>query len=111
MTSPDTTPTNVDKAVDALIKPYEKRKGRNRYYPANNWTRVPIVNISIIKEKYEDNTLPEQERLIYEFCNAIRKKFGKRRHGKYGRTFFQDWVIKTLTKEIISLNNIENQNK
>jgi hypothetical protein len=97
-----TTPINVDKAVDALIKPYQ-RKGRTRSYPNSNWTREVVVNVSIILEKYEDGTLPEEERVIYDFCKKIRQKYGKRRHGKFGRTFFQDWVIKTLNKEIATL--------
>ena len=104
MTEPTNTPVNIDNAVDALIQPYH-RQGRSRKYPNSNWNREVVVNISVILEKYQDGTLPEGERIIYDFQKKIREKFGKRRHGKYGRTFFQDWVIKTLSDEIISLNN------
>jgi hypothetical protein len=84
----------VVKALDVVMSK-EQYSGKTRKYPVTNLNRETFAVLSILKDRYEDGTLPEDERVVYEFVKTLRKKCGSGR-AHNGRTAVANWIFETL---------------
>jgi hypothetical protein len=93
--------SNITNPSDAVVKALDvvlsdsQYKGKNRKYPKSNLNRETFVVLSIMRDKYEAGTLPEDERVVYEFVQTLRKRCGSGR-ARLGRTAVANWVFETL---------------
>lgn len=93
-------------AIEQLaIVERKQYKGKNRKYPANNLKREVFLILNVLRDKYDDNTLPEDERLVYEFFKLLRKKKGSNRRRPSGRSPCADFAFKALAEAIRNLSS------
>lgn len=95
------------KALESITAAQAQYTGKSRKYPANNLRRETFLTLNVLKDKYESNTLPEDERLVFEFIKLLRKKRGSVRNN--GRTAVADFAFKALAKAIKELSTQTNK--
>lgn len=84
----------VVKAIDVVMKD-NQYSGKTRKYPVSNLNRETFAVLSIMKDRYKAGTLPEDERVVYEFVKTLRKRCGSGRPCN-GRTAVANWMFQTL---------------